>query len=709
MNSKRKICTTGRVGDETIDIYDTLITKISEAVHQIDFIVSELEGTKLWHRSEYAITWQDIKSIQPDFERFFHDISVNFSQLKFIYLFNIVRSAFDVTYLIFRLFMLLLLFFFLLMFKWYIPKISRGLVGASQSYRGLRMISLFFSLFAGFFSEYFVSISAWLLLYVTGKFFKFPDPHFYVIFYLLSIPYFIYLVNRFIRYLARFNETRGYLFLSASFQPRFITVLSFLLYATSIIILFREAFLLVDYTKSGLPAILLALNYIILQVSAILIIDKEHLLSIIPKRTPFWEWIYWQVDRYYYLIVAILIPIIILANPYVGFGRLLWYVISRISFTIVIIYVVFWAHDLLKRISTKLFFQVKEDMARERFSYAKTSYGLFVTATLLIMITITVIVVAKIWGWPEALVNIASAQDVKNWIFEPIWGVTTDNPVSLYSIMKFFFYIVLGIIVALSFDRFVLDRIFDVLFVEPGVQHAVSGITRYMIVLITAIIGFQTIGLGTNIWYLMLASGATLGWALKDPIFDFIAYFIILIQRPVKIGDYIRFDEDFRGVVRRITPRTVVLRRRNAATVIVPNSQIMTRQFTNWNYSRGFTAFDDIFLTVDYKEDPAKVKELLDEAVKANKYVLKSPSPVIRLYRFGAYGYVYQIRGFLSSNYMLDMWDIASDIRLTIAKLLKDNNIEIAGIKAPDMLPGMTMGAPSGVPAEFSEHRIADE
>ena len=65
---------------------------------------------------------------------------------------------------------------------------------------------------------------------------------------------------------------------------------------------------------------------------------------------------------------------------------------------------------------------------------------------------------------------------------------------------------------------------------------------------------------------------------------------------------------------------------------------------------------------------------VLDES----RVVLKNPRPVVRLENFTDLGYVFLVRGFLSSNHTLDMWDIASDIRFAIVKRLHEHGIEIA-------------------------------
>jgi small-conductance mechanosensitive channel len=122
----------------------------------------------------------------------------------------------------------------------------------------------------------------------------------------------------------------------------------------------------------------------------------------------------------------------------------------------------------------------------------------------------------------------------------------------------------------------------------------------------------------------------------------------------------------------------VVIRRKNSTTVIVPNSTIIKKPLANWNYARGFIAFDDIMVTVTYQADPSVVKGMLEKIVESSPFVLKSPKPIVRLDNLSELGFVFMVRGFLSSNYTLDQWDIASDIRLEIVKVLRAANVQLA-------------------------------
>jgi small-conductance mechanosensitive channel len=110
----------------------------------------------------------------------------------------------------------------------------------------------------------------------------------------------------------------------------------------------------------------------------------------------------------------------------------------------------------------------------------------------------------------------------------------------------------------------------------------------------------------------------------------------------------------------------------------VPNSHIITKVWSNWNYSPSFFAFDDIFITVPYSTDPAVVKQLLHSVLESNINVLRTPAPVIWLHHFVDNGYQFLVRGYLTGDKVLDQWEIASQIRLEIVRNLREKGITVA-------------------------------
>ena len=498
----------------------------------------------------------------------------------------------------------------------------------------------------------------------------------YSVFCLVSLPYFLYLAHQFINYIAEFNGEHGYLFLSKEFEFRFTLIFSALLYITIILSFFKEAFMLGHYVRSELPSVLVAINSIVIQIALISLIPRDQVVNLIPVHD-FWGWVHSQVNRYYYLILLFIITIIVMSNPYVGFGRLVFYVIRRIIFTIILVVLLVWLHRLIKRFCAYFFFVEEDEFSRERFYYAKSLYGFSVILLFLLFIFFGAIMVAKIWSWPEQLAKISHLHDIVGWLKHPFTNVD-QKPVSMWTILSLIFFVLGGIGFSFILNNFVMSKIFDILLIETGIQNTISSITYYLCFILSVIIGFNVVGLNSLLYWL-IALVVGIGWVIKDPVSDFVSYFIILVQRPIKVGDLIRLEhETTPGVVRRITPRSVLIRCRNSTTVIVPNSVVINKNITNWNYTRDFTAFDDILITVSYGSDAILAQKIFLSVLSENPYILKNPKPIVRLDNFDENGYVFMIRGFLSSNYTLDQWDIASDIRLSIIRNLKEAGITIA-------------------------------
>ena len=169
-----------------------------------------------------------------------------------------------------------------------------------------------------------------------------PDPYLYALFTLLSIPYWIYLTNRTAHHLAIFNIRHGYPILSATTQDRFLLVVSCFCYASIPLMFLHSAFIQINYYqpdlyRSELPSIIVALNFIVLQISLMLLITKDQLLAIIPQRNSITVWLHKQVDTYYYLIFCCALAVIIMSHPYVGYGRLMLYIIGGIIYSAMLI------------------------------------------------------------------------------------------------------------------------------------------------------------------------------------------------------------------------------------------------------------------------------------------------------------------------------------------------------------------------------------
>ena len=165
--------------------------------------------------------------------------------------------------------------------------------------------------------------------------------------------------------------------------------------------------------------------------------------------------------------------------------------------------------------------------------------------------------------------------------------------------------------------------------------------------------------------------GISLEQALKAA--DIAAGFILLFERPVRVGDRITIESD-EGDVQSINLRTTVVITNDRIAIIVPNSKLVSQRVVNWSYGdpRARVA---IPVGVSYNSDIELVTNTLLEAAKGVQCVLDDPGPTAQFLKFGD----------SSLDFRLLVWtseprrhvQIRSDINYRIADLFRERGIKI--------------------------------
>ena len=104
----------------------------------------------------------------------------------------------------------------------------------------------------------------------------------------------------------------------------------------------------------------------------IFFIGKEEIQSLMPSTNEFWHWIRTTIVRYYYLILACIIVVMVLSDPYVGgFENLVAYVLWGTISTVILIKLVILVHGYIRKLITSLFFFSTETTSLVTFSAAQ--------------------------------------------------------------------------------------------------------------------------------------------------------------------------------------------------------------------------------------------------------------------------------------------------------------------------------------------------
>jgi small-conductance mechanosensitive channel len=227
----------------------------------------------------------------------------------------------------------------------------------------------------------------------------------------------------------------------------------------------------------------------------------------------------------------------------------------------------------------------------------------------------------------------ASAQPYTLWQYPIEIGELRFTPLSI--IIGLVLFVVLAI--ATKIIRNLLRmRVLPRVGLSYGAAAAVSSLAGYGFLLIGALVIMPVMIQGFNLNTLSVILGAIsfgIGFGLRNVADNFVSGLIILIERPIKMGDRIQVEETF-GTVVDIRARSTTVRTNDNIDIIIPNSQIISEQVTNLSHQDLRVRFS-VPVGVHYTSDVRLVEKALLEAVAVCPNVLKEPSPVVRFLHFG--------------------------------------------------------------------------
>jgi small-conductance mechanosensitive channel len=188
---------------------------------------------------------------------------------------------------------------------------------------------------------------------------------------------------------------------------------------------------------------------------------------------------------------------------------------------------------------------------------------------------------------------------------------------------------IISMVVARSIDRVLAARGLD-----RGLRFATTKIMRYVILVIGVFVAVGTLGIDTGA---IMASGAVLlvgiGFGLQRLADNFISGLLVLIERPVKKGDFIDAGGVL-GTVEDIGLRATLVTSRDGVQVILPNSNLMSSTVINYSAPSPERRFQ-IPVGVAYDTDLDLAVKVMTDVAKAEPSVLDTPAPEVRHMGFG--------------------------------------------------------------------------
>ena len=166
------------------------------------------------------------------------------------------------------------------------------------------------------------------------------------------------------------------------------------------------------------------------------------------------------------------------------------------------------------------------------------------------------------------------------------------------------------------------------------------------------------------------------GFGAQNIISNFISGWIIMGERPIRIGDLIDVDGTL-GRVEAINVRSTLVRRVDGVRIVIPNSHLLENKVINW------TLVDNEIRTsvrvgVQYGSPVRKVAELIEQATREQQAVLDDPEPKILFEDFGDSALIFDVFFFTLLGPGSDLRSLRSEIRFRIDELFRQNDIVIS-------------------------------
>jgi small-conductance mechanosensitive channel len=240
-------------------------------------------------------------------------------------------------------------------------------------------------------------------------------------------------------------------------------------------------------------------------------------------------------------------------------------------------------------------------------------------------------------------------------------------------------YLVIFLVFFIFVSRIIRDtlqnRILPRTRLDIGARASFVNIVIYTFWILAIYTGINILGINlSSLAFMAGALGIGIGFGLQNVVNNFVSGIILLFDPSIQVGDMVQIGDDW-GTVNRINIRTTIIQTFDNASLIIPNSQMISNKVTNWSF-KDPKVRRQVDVGVAYGSDVQLVHKILLQIVNDMPEIMNDPAPRVDFTDFADSALIFRIRFWITSP---EFWLAApTELRFKIDEEFKKNGIEIA-------------------------------
>jgi small-conductance mechanosensitive channel len=275
--------------------------------------------------------------------------------------------------------------------------------------------------------------------------------------------------------------------------------------------------------------------------------------------------------------------------------------------------------------------------------------------------------IIPLWGVPR--------EDLLRWTGQILTGFSVGNIwISFTDIALAFVVFIVAMGIARVIQRLLVGRVLSQTGLAVSVQQSLTAGFGYLGVVLALLISISITGI--NLSHFAMVAGALsvgIGFGLQNIVNNFVSGLILLVERPIKVGDWVVVG-GHEGFVKRISFRATEMDTWQRSSVIIPNAEIISTSVVNLTHKDHYGRIE-IQVGVAYGSDTGKVQSVLLECAQNNQEVLDDPEPIVLFSDFGSSSLDFELRCFTASVTRRRL--LASELRFAIDQRFREEGIQI--------------------------------